>query len=421
MLACASFGCDEGGLTIADPIPPDDAGPNWSTEEDEGAPPESGGLPPSLDTGSGDGDGEADTGGPGPGSSVFVAPGATWRYEVGPTASRGWTAPSFDDAAWPSGPAPLGFGFDPLATVLPSGPARLRTSFELADPTTIAALLLRLRRDDGAIVWLNDVEVFRSNLGAGTDPSSKVIGHDQYFYYHAFPDPALLSAGTNVLAISLHPHPDDADDIIVDALLAAIDPTTPPDVLSFRVRTLGYDGKYGPRHVGAIWIEDANGFVRTLEVWGDNRREHLIAWRSSSDDNDVDAVTASTRSTHGTHLAEWDLVRADGSIAEPGSYRLRVEYTEANSNDNAAQARRSPSTSSWAPGRPSARPRLPAKPTASPNYCSTPLDRTHRESNPNVHMRAASRSRRLRRTRWRPTLAHDRHDRHGSVGVRDVQ
>nr|WP_255216321.1 DUF2271 domain-containing protein [Pseudenhygromyxa sp. WMMC2535] len=119
-------------------------------------------------------------------------------------------------------------------------------------------------------------------------------------------------------------------------MLRGVDPEAPPDELSFRVRTLGYDGKYGPKHVGAIWIEDAQGFVRTLEVWGDTRREHLVAWRLASDNNDVDAVTGSTRSSHGTHLATWDLRDAAGTLVEPGAYRLRVEYTEANSNKNAA-------------------------------------------------------------------------------------
>ncbi|KIG19400.1 hypothetical protein DB30_02681 [Enhygromyxa salina] len=351
-LSNATACMDEGGLHVAQPDPPnppDEAAGDWGSDGDEA--PADEGLPPGLDEDGGLDDGSLDDGGESDGGesdggesqdalAVFIQPGATWRYTSGDQAALNWTAADYDDSAWATGPAPLGDGFEDVATSLPPGPSQLRSSFDLTDPSAVAGLLLRLRRDDGAIVWLNGGEVFRTNMPAtgsdsGLTAQSKAMGIDPHQYYWAFPDPALLLAGTNVLAVSLHPHSSD-DDLILDAMLRGIDPEVPPEALSFRVRTRGYDGKYGPKHVGAIWLEDANGFVRTLEVWGDTRREHLVAWRAASDDNDVDAITGSTRKLHGTHQVTWDLDRLDGTPASPGPYAIHVEYTEANSNKNAA-------------------------------------------------------------------------------------
>ena len=43
----------------------------------------------------------------------------------------------------------------------------LRHSFDVADPTQVAQLTLSLLRDDGAVVYLNGTEVFRSNMDLG--------------------------------------------------------------------------------------------------------------------------------------------------------------------------------------------------------------------------------------------------------------
>jgi hypothetical protein len=50
----------------------------------------------------------------------------------------------------------------------------------------------------------------------------------------------------------------------------------------------------------------------------------------------MDAVTSSTLKTHATHVATWDLTDLDGQPVAPGGYRIRVEFTEENSNGNAA-------------------------------------------------------------------------------------
>lgn len=352
--------CNEGGLWVYEPVVDDggstlggtaESGESEGNELDESEGPFDEGLDDgpfdegSLDEGSLD-DGDTGEGDPSNEDPVFVAPDGAWRYATGESVAAGWTMPEFDDLAWTAGAAPLGHGMT-VSTEVPSQSgeptAWFRAAFELVDPSWIPGLDLRLRRDDGAVVYLNGVEVLRSNMPGGaigptTRAQTEAQGADEHRYIRAFPDITLLRVGANVLAVEIHDLDNAPEDRVIDALLQAVDPDVPPTELEFRVRTITDDGsKYGPRNVGAIWIETQDGtFVRTLEVWGDVRREHLIAWRTASDENDVDAVTSSTLKTHTTHVATWDLTGLDGQPVAPGGYRVRVEFTEANSNGNAA-------------------------------------------------------------------------------------
>jgi len=101
-----------------------------------------------------------------------------------------------------------------------------------------------------------------------------------------------------------------------------------------KVRTTPNGGRYAPRNIGAIWIENAsNGqFVRTLEVWASTRRRYLARWRASSGDNTVDAVTSATLSQHTTHDRTWMLDDQERCMFTAGSYKVRVEHTDYNGN-----------------------------------------------------------------------------------------
>ena len=123
----------------------------------------------------------------------------------------------FDDSAWASGPAQLGYGDSDEATVISFGPnannkfptSYFRHGFEVADPSAVGALTLRVIRDDGCAVYLNGAEVARSNMPAGpivfnTLASATVFGADESTLQEFAVDPALLVAGTNVVAVEVH-------------------------------------------------------------------------------------------------------------------------------------------------------------------------------------------------------------------------
>src|SRR5437868_3248437 len=105
----------------------------------------------------------------------LVATGAVWKYFDQGYEPAGWRSLLFNDSAWPSGPGQLGFGDGDEATTVSqtnsAGVTNLtfyfRRDFNLFDPSIYTNLFVRIRRDDGAIVYLNEIEVFRSNIPLG--------------------------------------------------------------------------------------------------------------------------------------------------------------------------------------------------------------------------------------------------------------
>jgi hypothetical protein len=109
-------------------------------------------------------------------SLTLIPTNATWRYLAnGSAPPAAWDDPAFNDTAWPAGAAQLGYGENDETTILPFGgnannkwiTTYLRHMFTVDDPGLITNLSVRLLRDDGGIVYLNGVEVFRSNMPNG--------------------------------------------------------------------------------------------------------------------------------------------------------------------------------------------------------------------------------------------------------------
>lgn len=338
VVVVSSMACEPGGVMVQSPWPPD-ASPSGSgtTAGPDGGALDGGGLDDGgLDDGGSPGDGASE--GDGGGSlSTLVPSESTWR--VSASAPPGWTQPDFDDTAWESRRAPLGAGYE-VAGAWPSrgGPTYLRHGFE-APLEDDDVLELRVRRDDGAIAYLDGIEVGRWNVATGTaGPGASVIdeveGADGYTYFVSVPAP-VVGPGPHVLAVEVHQRGD--ADLVFDARLRRIEPDHPIDVVMIQVRTRSYGGSYAPSNVGAIWVEDSNGaFVRSLVVWGNARREHLVAWFASSHDDRVDAVTSATASSHHSRFVEWDRRDARGALVPDGDYVARFELTESNSNQGAA-------------------------------------------------------------------------------------
>ena len=150
--------------------------------------------------------------------TTLVAQGSTWRYlDDGSDQGTAWRASAFDDSSWSSGPAELGYGDGDEATVVSFGPdpdakyptTYFRHSFTVNEPSLYERVDLNLRRDDGAIVYLNGTEVVRSNMPSGTIDyltfaSATVSGSDEDTLQGGPIDTSLLVAGTNVLAVEIH-------------------------------------------------------------------------------------------------------------------------------------------------------------------------------------------------------------------------
>jgi hypothetical protein len=73
-------------------------------------------------------------------------------------------------------------------------------------------------RDDGAVVYLNGVEVFRSNMPTGTitnttRASGAVNGNAERQWFTGTINPALLVAGNNVIAVEVHQNDPTSSDV----------------------------------------------------------------------------------------------------------------------------------------------------------------------------------------------------------------
>ncbi len=165
---------------------------------------------------------------PGDLAQVSLVPlGAQWRYyDSGNLAGTSWRTTTFNDSAWNNGAAPLGYGDDNIVTTVKYGPSTtaryittwFRHSFQVDDPTRFLSVTLGLIRDDGAAVYLNGTEVFRSNLPTGTltaatRASASVGGTDETTLYEASVDPKWFRSGTNVLAVEVHQFAPDSSDV----------------------------------------------------------------------------------------------------------------------------------------------------------------------------------------------------------------
>jgi trimeric autotransporter adhesin len=154
----------------------------------------------------------------------LLGTGSTWRYRQATSPpDPTWPTVAYDDSSWPSGPSQLGFGDGDEATLLVRGARTyyFRTSFAVADPATVRTLSLSLLRDDGAVVYLNGTEVYRTNLPAGpvdynTLASANVSGAAENAYFTFTAPPSLLVPGTNVVAVEVHQDSTASSDISLD-------------------------------------------------------------------------------------------------------------------------------------------------------------------------------------------------------------
>src|SRR5688500_7472232 len=149
------------------------------------------------------------------GADVLVPTGAVWKYlDNGSDQGTAWRAAGFNDVSWASGPAQLGYGDGDESTVVSFGPdaankyitTYFRRSFSVADAAAYQSAVLRVLRDDGAVVYLNGTEVFRGNMPGGTIGYRTLasVAIDDSTFHQAGINPALLVTGNNVLAVEIH-------------------------------------------------------------------------------------------------------------------------------------------------------------------------------------------------------------------------
>lgn len=186
----------------------------------------------------------------------FIESGATWRYrDDGPSLATGWRKRGFDDSGWDKGESQLGYGEGDEATKIKKGPngdrhitSYFRRVFSVYDVGAVSSLELELLRDDGAVVYVNNTEVVRSNMPSGVITSETTASNlmkkpkEQRWFRYSI-DPSLLVFGDNVLAVEIHQKGHLSDDHSFDArlVLQASPETLVADGAKWRYHDKGVD------------------------------------------------------------------------------------------------------------------------------------------------------------------------------------
>lgn len=193
--------------------------------------------------------------------------GTQWRYlDDGSNQGTAWRQPGFVPSGW-KGPqaGQLGYGDGdenpPAVGYGLNGNSKYPTTYFIstfevggaADLVGLSNLTLQLKRDDGAVVYLNGVELGRDNMAAG-EPShlsySQTNAGDDGQNFLSFADLplALLRVGTNTVAVEIHQANGTSSDISFDCRLSA-------------TRTVGGSKLYLPEGVATVRarVRDAAG------------------------------------------------------------------------------------------------------------------------------------------------------------------
>jgi hypothetical protein len=151
-------------------------------------------------------------------NTVLIASNAVWKYhDLGQDLGSAWRGTNYDDSAWASGAAELGYGDNDEATVVNYGgnstnrhpTTYFRKRFVVPNNASLAQLSLGLLRDDGVVVHINGQEVLRDNMPAGGVShgtlASTTVGGAAEDTFFPFPlSPLVVVTGTNLVAVEVH-------------------------------------------------------------------------------------------------------------------------------------------------------------------------------------------------------------------------
>ena len=178
------------------------------------------------------------------GRQVIIPFGATWRYlDIVSDLGTAWLQPEFDDSGWASGRGEFGYGEGDETTVLSvdATPAMrpltayFRYRLELPDPEDLPGLRLDILRDDGVVVYVNGIEVGRSNMPAGeinfeTLAVDSLAGNAEKQPATIIVAPGLLYAGSNTIAVEVHQESRGSSDLSFDLEASDAIGATPPQL-----------------------------------------------------------------------------------------------------------------------------------------------------------------------------------------------
>jgi hypothetical protein len=156
------------------------------------------------------------TAGAGAATNCLIATTDTWKYYDKGAAPSNWNTSGYNDNAWASGKAPLGYTMDGVNTTVsygsdssqknPTTYFRKKVSLN-STPSSNDRFLFNYKIDDGFVVYVNGKEAGRFNMSYGDVSYSNFSSS----YAENTPlegtlelSPSLFKSGTNVIAVEVH-------------------------------------------------------------------------------------------------------------------------------------------------------------------------------------------------------------------------
>ncbi|MEY5049851.1 MAG: hypothetical protein RLZZ175_3210 [Bacteroidota bacterium] len=178
---------------------------------------------------------------------TLLGQGTLWKYlDNGSNQGTTWRATSFADATWKSGNAQLGYGDGDESTIVSFGTSStnkfittyFRKAITVSNLAELSAISMKVKRDDGIVVYVNGTERYRNNMPTGTISSTTVASADASDDGNTWFTATLAASnfveGNNVIAVEIHQRSKSSSDISFDMEITATrnTPDTTPPVLS---------------------------------------------------------------------------------------------------------------------------------------------------------------------------------------------
>jgi hypothetical protein len=164
----------------------------------------------------------------------FFPTHSAWKYlDNGSNQGTNWYAPAFDDSAWTNGFSEFGYGDGDEITRVEDNATPgynasdtdryittyFRRGFVVSNAASFAGLLLKVKSDDGAVIYLNGQEAARFNMNTGlvTYVTPALFAGDDGSTFVAVTVPAsFLREGSNFIAVEIHQSTADSTDLSFD-------------------------------------------------------------------------------------------------------------------------------------------------------------------------------------------------------------
>jgi hypothetical protein len=180
--------------------------------------------------------------------NIFGA-GQDWTFlDNGSDQGTAWRETGFDDGAWASGAAPLGYGRIRGTDIVTELSFGLRTDLKyvtsyfrkeigIVDIESFEEFIFKIHSDDGVVVYLNGTEVLRAKMPAGAigfDTLASAAGDEGEFNEFAVPASAFVE-GANLIAVELHQDKPGSSDLVFDMALDGKELLLPPGTDSVKL------------------------------------------------------------------------------------------------------------------------------------------------------------------------------------------